>query len=158
MTTIFYKAPAIRAPRPTLPPASYREILERDWAMLYDCDCSEQRETKQEHEYSAPVVFDETVLSRLCIRSPCIVQAELPLPVRKERRRGHNSSSSLSSISSTSSLDTVSSLPQLEVRRLRLSAAAYSGSDKPPMPRLTKWSTKMGTGDKGCRASGRADA
>ncbi|KAH9922270.1 hypothetical protein B0H21DRAFT_712677 [Amylocystis lapponica] len=121
--------PPIYAPRPTLPPASYREILEGDWGRLYDC--GSKYETKQKHDYSASVIL-ETNFSALRIDSPRIERPDQEqqaasltllehsdsgwlLPVRKERRHGHKASSSLSSLSSISSLDTILSFPQLDV-------------------------------------------
>ncbi|KAH9917980.1 hypothetical protein B0H21DRAFT_247192 [Amylocystis lapponica] len=127
MITTLFNVPAIarpvliHAPRPTLPPASYRDILEGDWEHRYDC--KGENNTEQEHKSSAPETFDETIPSQLGINSPCIVLPKLPekgavsptlwghsesekmLPVRKERQRSHKTSSLLSSLSSTSSLD-----------------------------------------------------
>ncbi|KAH9941464.1 hypothetical protein B0H21DRAFT_710581 [Amylocystis lapponica] len=58
------RAPRLTLPS-TLPSTDYREILEGDRDLDYDC--SDKQETKQVHENSAPVDFINTILNELRI-------------------------------------------------------------------------------------------
>ncbi|KAH9949226.1 hypothetical protein B0H21DRAFT_143524 [Amylocystis lapponica] len=126
----------VHAPRPTLPLASYRAILEGNWSRDY----SEEHDTEQEYDNLAPEILIDMLLRELMIDSEQVVQpaqkqsestglglafwgnseseskACLKLPEKPTTGRaghhGHNANSSLSSLSSLSSFDTNSLPPQ----------------------------------------------